>query len=134
LTVHILQFYNTFNKAFTQGDSVDFIKANWPLILLISWFGYRWWTTIRVKKMLPSLKKAGAYLVDVRSQGEFQSGCASASINIPLSELSQRLGELDQGRPVVVACASGMRSARAKAILKRNGFRQVYNVGSWTNF
>lgn len=112
---------------------MEFLKANWPLILLISWFGYRWLSGYLIKKKLPELKARGAYLIDVRSAGEFQSGCSPQSINIPLNELPHRLKELGKERPIVVACASGMRSGRAKAILKQNGFSQVYNIGSWTN-
>jgi rhodanese-related sulfurtransferase len=35
---------------------------------------------------------------------------------------------------VVVGCASGTRSGMAKMLLKKHGFKQVYNVGAWSNF
>ena len=38
---------------------------------------------------------------------------------------------LEQARPVVVCCASGTRSAMAKSMLERAGFRSVHNAGSW---
>lgn len=66
--------------------------------------------------------EAGATLVDVRTPAEFASGSIPGAKNVPLPNLESRLAELDKERAVVVFCASGMRSARAAAILKRNGF------------
>lgn len=75
----------------------------------------------------------GATLIDVRSQGEFASGNVKGSINIPLDKLSGQLAKLKKDVPIVVFCASGMRSAQAKSILKRNGFTNVTNGGGWTS-
>jgi len=38
---------------------------------------------------------------------------------------------MDLKKPIITCCASGMRSASAKSILKQNGF-EVYNGGGWT--
>jgi rhodanese-related sulfurtransferase len=46
----------------------------------------------------------------------------SGSINIPLTALRQRLGELDRGRPVVTVCALGKTAYFAARILAQNGF------------
>lgn len=77
--------------------------------------------------------KNGAVLIDVRSQGEFASGNVKGSTNIPLDKLSSQLGKLKKDKPIVVFCASGMRSASAKSILERNGYANVINGGSWKN-
>lgn len=69
--------------------------------------------------------------VDVRTPSEFAGGHASGSINIPLDGLMGRLGELDRARPVILACASGSRSAVATSLLKRKGFEAV-NAGRWS--
>jgi rhodanese-related sulfurtransferase len=84
-----------------------------------------------VVALLPELKKQGALLVDVRSAGEFASGNAPGTINIPLPELGNRLAEIPKSAPVVLCCASGTRSGMAKLLLKKNGYPQVYNVGTW---
>ncbi|HSO45943.1 MAG TPA: rhodanese-like domain-containing protein [Rhodoferax sp.] len=84
--------------------------------------------------MLPELKKSGALFVDVRSAGEFASGNAPGTINIPLNELGSRLGEIPKSAPVVLCCASGTRSGMAKLLLKKNGYREVYNIGTWGKF
>jgi phage shock protein E len=96
------------------------------------WFAYKWWNSKRVVAMLPELKKNGAIFVDVRSAGEFASGNAPGTINIPLQELGRRLGEIPKSSPVVLCCASGTRSGMAKMMLKKNGYPNVYNVGTWS--
>jgi len=83
---------------------------------------------------LPELKKQGAILVDVRSAGEFASGNAPGTINIPLQELASRLSELPRLSPVVLCCASGTRSGVAKLLLMKNGYRNVHNIGTWSKF
>jgi phage shock protein E len=73
--------------------------------------------------------EAGATIVDVRSPGEFQSGAYPGALNIPVQELDRRLGELRKDRPIVVYCASGMRSASAERLLRARGFADVVNGG-----
>ncbi len=84
--------------------------------------------------MLPKLKKNGALLIDVRSTGEFEHGNAPGTINIPLQELSGRLGEIPKSSSIVLCCASGTRSGMAKLLLLKNGYRNVYNIGAWSKF
>jgi phage shock protein E len=73
--------------------------------------------------------KAGAKIVDVRSPGEFQGGAYPGAVNIPVQELDRRAGELRKDQPVVVYCASGMRSASAERLLRAKGFLDVVNGG-----
>jgi rhodanese-related sulfurtransferase len=81
--------------------------------------------------MLPELRKNGALFVDVRSAAEYASSNAPGTVNIPLPELGNRLGEIPKTAPVVLCCASGTRSGMASLVLKKNGYQQVYNVGTW---
>lgn len=112
---------------------MEILKQNWPFILLFSWLAYRWFSTRQLKKRLPELKRQGAVLVDVRSYGEYQSAHARDSINIPLNELSTRLNEIPKTGPVLVVCASGSRSGMARLLLKKHGYKNVYNMGNWSN-
>ncbi len=110
----------------------SFLRNYGPVLLIVLWFGYRWFKTHRIKRMLPELKRRGAFILDVRSQGEFAAGNAPGSVNIPLQELGRRMNEIPAMSDVIVCCASGTRSAMASGILKRNG-HHVYNIGSWAN-
>ena len=78
------------------------------------------------------LVKKGATILDVRSKGEYQSGHINGSINISVDSLKNNLGKLrDKSKPIITCCASGMRSASAKRILKSNGYTEVHNGGAW---
>jgi phage shock protein E len=81
-----------------------------------------------------ALVKAGAIIVDVRSEGEFNGGHIKGSINIPVDQIASNLNKLkDKNKTIITCCASGMRSAAAKNVLKSNGYTQVYNGGGWSS-
>lgn len=92
-----------------------------------------------IKKMLGiepppdyrELMKRGAVIVDVRTRAEYQQGHIKGSVNIPLNNLSAEVKKLKTGNPVITCCASGMRSAQARGILKSMGITEVYNGGGW---
>jgi rhodanese-related sulfurtransferase len=69
----------------------------------------------------------GAILLDVREDAEWRAGHAPKARHIPLSRLPGRLRDLPPHRTVVTVCRSGARSARAAALLAREG-RDVLNL------
>jgi rhodanese-related sulfurtransferase len=77
------------------------------------------------------LMDRGAQIIDVRTKSEYQGGHIRGSVNIPLNTLQQSLSKIKKDKPVITCCASGMRSASAKSILKANGFTEVQNGGGW---
>lgn len=79
---------------------------------------------------MKQLVKDGAIIVDVRTPGEYQGGHIKGSINIPLQALSSGMTKLNKDKVVITCCASGMRSASAKSMLKTNGFVS-HNGGAW---
>ena len=72
----------------------------------------------------------GAQLVDVRSPQEFGMGAIPGSLNVPLHTIHGAEQHLDKSKPVIVYCASGMRSEQAKGVLSQLGFDAVHNLGS----
>lgn len=74
-----------------------------------------------------SLIADGAVLVDVREPHEWRAGHVPNARHIPLSQLAVRSRELPAGRRVVIVCRFGLRSARAAALLARDG-RLVSNL------
>lgn len=77
------------------------------------------------------LMQQGATIIDVRTKGEYQSGHIKGSVNIPLNTLASNLSKIKKDKPVITCCASGMRSASARSILKSKGYTEVYNGGAW---
>ncbi|MGN6203148.1 MAG: rhodanese-like domain-containing protein, partial [Solirubrobacterales bacterium] len=71
------------------------------------------------------LVEEGAQLVDVRAAHEWDAGHIAGARHVPLPELPQRTGELDQDRAVVVYCRGGNRSSMATAALADAGFDAV---------
>ena len=68
---------------------------------------------------------ANALVLDTRSRSEFASGHLPGALNIPHTELRERLEEVQDaaaGRPTKIMCASGMRSYIAYRVLAQHGF------------
>lgn len=85
-------------------------------------------------KTMNDLKKiveSGATIIDVRTPAEFQMGHPKNAINIPLQEIDKKISEIQKMKqPIVVCCASGMRSATAQMFLQSHGI-ETYNAGPW---
>jgi len=75
----------------------------------------------------------GALLLDVRTDGEWQSRHVDGATHIPVQELAARLTEVPTDRKVVVYCASGVRSARAVEMLREAG-REAFDLGSMSDW
>ncbi|CAN5328504.1 rhodanese-like domain-containing protein [soil metagenome] len=66
--------------------------------------------------------RAGAYLIDVREQYEWDAGHAPQAHLVPMSALLERLGDIPAETPLLVICHSGMRSERVTEYLLREGY------------
>jgi hydroxyacylglutathione hydrolase len=67
-------------------------------------------------------------IVDVRSEAERAAGHIKGSLNIPLSHLEERAGEIPSGSPVAVHCEGGYRSAIAASLLQKLGRGDVHDI------
>ena len=74
------------------------------------------------------LVESGAYIVDVRTPGEYAAGHLKGAVNIPLGELRQRAGEIPKDRPVYLHCRTSQRSYNGIMALKGRGFENLYNI------
>ena len=83
---------------------------------------------------LRELAKEGAIILDVRTKAEFQGGHIKNAVNIPVESLDANLTKLkNKQKPIITCCASGMRSGRAKSLLKSKGYENVHNGGAWNS-
>ena len=80
----------------------------------------------------------GIQIVDIRHPGEIAIGAISGSVELPVGQIPNRLGELDPTAPTVVFCAGGYRSSVAASVLRAAGFTDVSDLlggyGSWLEF
>ncbi len=74
------------------------------------------------------LVESGACIIDVREENEYALSHITTAVNIPLSQLRQRLDEIPKDRPVYLHCRSSQRSYNAVLALQSHGFRNVYNI------
>jgi rhodanese-related sulfurtransferase len=85
------------------------------------------------KKKIEAMLAQGAVVVDVRTAGEYKSGHAKGSKNMPLQTISNKTKELQKmKKPIIFCCASGMRSGQATSIMKSKGI-ECMNGGSWSS-
>jgi glyoxylase-like metal-dependent hydrolase (beta-lactamase superfamily II)/rhodanese-related sulfurtransferase len=67
-------------------------------------------------------------VIDVRSPAEHAAGHLPTGLNIPLTHLAERFGEIPSGRPVVVHCEGGYRSAIAASLLQKLRVGKVHDL------
>lgn len=118
---------------------MQFLQDNWMLAALAAFSGAMLaWSFIGGRlsgvEQADTLKATRLYnddalVLDVREDKEFAAGHIPKARHIPLGQLAGRIKELDKfkGKPVLVTCRSGQRSASACRMLKKAGFETVYN-------
>lgn len=72
---------------------------------------------------------AGAYLIDVREQNEWDEGHAPLAHLLPMSEINSRIDEVPADSEVLVICHLGGRSLRVSKALAEAGLRPVNVLG-----
>jgi rhodanese-related sulfurtransferase len=77
------------------------------------------------KELLERLRCGTATVLDVRPEDEFRQGHVPGALNIPLSQLEQRLAELPVDREVVAYCRGPwcVLSFEAVAVLRQRGYQ-----------
>ncbi len=76
--------------------------------------------------------REGALVIDVRTTAEYAAQSIPGVTNVPMDRIEKEIAALapDRNRPILLHCASGIRSASACAALKRMGYTRVQNLGS----
>lgn len=70
------------------------------------------------------------YLIDVRSGQEYEEGHLDGAINIPVYNIENEIQKKvkDKNETIILYCSSGSRSKKAKNILEKLGYTEVYNL------
>ena len=118
---------------------MEFINQNILLIsiVVVSGLGLLWpmfarpsGNSVNPGEATLLINREDAIVVDVREADEFAGGHLPDARNIPGSKLAERISEIEKykDKPVIVCCATGMRSNKACADLKKNGFSRINNL------
>lgn len=83
-------------------------------------------TADTLKEMLD--KDQDFLLIDVRGAPELGEGYIEQAINIYVGELENKLNTIPKNKKIITVCGNGARASMATSILKRNGYKEVYNV------
>ena len=75
----------------------------------------------------------GGRVLDVRTEREFQERHIPEAANIPLNRLREEIARFapSKEQPLLLHCLSGGRSGMGTAMLKKMGYRNVFNLGSY---
>lgn len=96
----------------------------------------RLWNEVDGATAARMAEEAPLRLIDVRSPQETAGGVLPGAILIPIDELEQRQAEIPKdGKPALIYCAMGGRSAAACEMLSQLGHRGLTNlvggIGAW---
>jgi phage shock protein E len=81
-------------------------------------------------KELIDKKSNDNLLIDVRTQSEYNSGYIPTAINIPYTEIQERIKDTPKNKLIIVYCRTGRRSEIARKKLIELGYMNVINYGS----
>jgi rhodanese-related sulfurtransferase len=106
------------------------------LFIMAAWFIYKQFVPVKGLQNLNAgefeneLKQYGnsIQLIDVRELHEFHQSRIAGAVNIPLSQMKQKLSYISKDKPVYLYCRSGMRSKQAAKILRNNGYNRINHL------
>jgi len=102
------------------------------MLVIYSFIGarLRGYKNLNTAEAVQLINQQDAVVVDVREDNEFRSEHILNSVHIPLGYFKERVKELEKhkSKPVIIGCKTGQRSSHACALLKKEGFEQVFNL------
>ena len=118
---------------------MDFVLANWMLIavalvsggmLLMPMLTGGGGAGLTPAAAVQLINREKAVVIDVCEPAEYQAGHVAGARSIPLAELEAKLPGVvkNKATPVVLVCASGMRSGRAVAIARKLGYDNAQSL------
>lgn len=126
---------------------MSFVIENWVLLsVALTSGGMLLWPalssgggadSLNPNEVVQLMNRDKAVIVDVCGAEEFAAGHVVGAKNVPLDQLEAKLTGVvkNKATPVVLVCASGMRSKRALAVAKKLGYENVRSLsggmGAW---
>jgi rhodanese-related sulfurtransferase len=119
---------------------LDFLRQEYLLVLvalvsggMLVWpylrraTGGPWVTPAQATHLI---NREDASVIDVRDASEYGAGHVLGAKNMPVARLASAGAELAKrkAKPVIVYCASGERSTKAAAALRKQGFARVFSL------
>ena len=102
-----------------------------PLVIILILFfisnSKKGGTKISCQSLISLSNQDQALIVDLRSSEDFNSGHITASINIPINDVSRRSNEIiNSTKSVVLVCETGSAATNAGETLKKEGLKDIF--------
>ena len=118
---------------------MDFILNNWMLISVALASGFMLFlpvmqgasaSGVTVIQAVQKINREKAMVIDVCSEQEYKDGHLPGAKHIPLGDLPTQLPQVarDKTLPLIMVCASGMRSRSAVSAAKKLGYTQALSL------
>ena len=89
---------------------------------------------ISARELKASLNEDKIFLLDVRTPREYEQQKLKDSVNIPIYELNDNLGDIPKSKEIITICSHGERSARAAEFLEEKGYKAKSLVGGLSSW
>ncbi len=118
---------------------MNFIAYNWMLITIALSSGFflllpvmqgAATSGLSPTEAVQCMNREKGVVVDVCGRDEYAQGHIKGALNVPLDQLEANLGQAvkNKSTPLILSCASGMRSKRAQAIAQKLGYEKVHSL------
>ncbi|MDO4880617.1 MAG: rhodanese-like domain-containing protein [Capnocytophaga sp.] len=94
----------------------------YKIFLFVSIFIF---TKINAQTLPELINDKDVFLVDVRSEEEFESGSAKNAVNIPLKNIEKEISQFQNKKNIVLFCRAGKRAEEAKKILAKHNISAI---------
>ena len=118
---------------------MKFLIDNWMLMTIALTSGFMlFWPVLQgasasgltVIQAVQKINRERALVIDVCSAQEFSASHLPGAKHIPLDQLKEQLPQVarDKNQPLILVCASGMRSRGAVSVAKKLGYAQPLSL------
>ena len=118
---------------------MKFILDNWMLISVATASGFMLFLPVMqgaataglsAQQAVQMINREKALVIDVCSAEEYAAGHLIGARHVPLDQLEQQLAGVakNKSQPLILVCASGLRSKRALAVAKKLGYEQAHSL------
>ena len=122
-----------------MDPTLKFLIDNWMLISIALASGFMLFLPViqgasaagvTVIQAVQKINREKAVVIDVCSEQEFNEGHIPGAKHIPLDQLKEQLPQVarDKNQPLILVCASGMRSRGAVSVAKKLGYAQPLSL------
>lgn len=116
------------NLYFVLGVALVIALAGASVLLLSPWGDEPGYPREVSVAEAAEMREEGAFILDVRTPGEWEAFHITGSTLIPLDQLERRISEVPTDQQIVVVCRSGNRSQTGRDILQQAGLEQVTSM------